>query len=200
MKRSFRILLLGALALAVFAGSAGAASWTIDPAHSAASFSVKHLMVSTVRGGFGKLTGTVEWDGKDLATIKAEATIDATTISTGQPDRDKHLNSPDFFDTAKFPTITFKSKRALPGTAGHFKLVGDLTIHGVTKEVTLDVEGPSAELKDPWGNIKVGASATTKVNRQDFGVTWNKTLDGGGVVVSDEVTITIDLELGRKAG
>lgn len=176
-----------------------AGTWTIDSAHSAAEFAVRHLMISTVRGQFSKVAGTIDYDGKDVASIKVDATIDASTINTREAKRDEHLKSPDFFDAAKFPTITFKSKKATPGAAGSFKLTGDLTIRGITKEVTLDVEGPAPPIKDGWGNIKTGAHATTKINRKDFGVLWNKSLDGGGVVVGDEVTISIDLEAGMKA-
>ena len=189
------------LAPAAFAASvllvhppAAADVWQIDGVHSSAQFSVTHLMISTVKGEFGTLSGTIEFDGKDIGSVKADATIDATTINTHNEKRDGHLKSPDFFDVAKFPTITFKSKKVVPGAAGTFKLVGDLTMHGVTKEVTLDGTGPSKVIKGMGGESRVAASATTKVNRQDFGVKWNHDLDGGGVVVSDEVAITIEIE------
>ena len=156
------------------------------------------MMVSTVRGSFGKTEGTITWDGKDVSSIKADATIDTTTITTNNEKRDTHLKSPDFFDVAKFPTITFKSKRAEAAGAGKFKLIGDLTMRGVTKEVTLDVEGPSQPLV-AQGRTRVGATATTKINRQDYGVSWSRALDGGGVVVSDEVVITLELELVKAA-
>jgi polyisoprenoid-binding protein YceI len=169
-------------------------TWTIDGAHTQAGFAVKHMMVSNVRGSFGKTEGTITFDGKDVSSIKADVTIDATTITTNNEKRDTHLKSPDFFDVAKFPTITFKSKKAEAAGAGKFKLIGDLTMRGVTKEVTLDVEGPSQPLL-AQGRARVGATATTKVNRQDYGVNWSRALDGGGVVVSDEVVITIELEL-----
>jgi polyisoprenoid-binding protein YceI len=173
-------------------------TWTIDTAHSQAAFAVKHMMVSTVRGSFGKTEGTITYDGKDISSVKADVTIDSTTITTNNEKRDTHLKSPDFFDVAKFPAITFKSKRAEAAGAGKFKLIGDLTMRGVTKEVTLDVEGPSQPLV-AQGRTRVGATATTKVNRQDYGVSWSRALDGGGVVVSDEVVITLELEL-IKAG
>jgi polyisoprenoid-binding protein YceI len=179
-------------------GLAGASTWDIDPAHSVAGFSVRHLMVSKVPGEFGKVSGTVNLDDKDISKSTVEATIDVSTVTTRDPKRDEHLKSGDFFDVAKFPTITFKSKRVQKAGAGKLKVVGDLTIHGVTKEVTLNVEGPNKEVKDPWGNTKSGASATTKIDRKDFGLTWNKSLDGGGVVVGDEVAITIDVELLKK--
>ena len=183
-----------AAAQAPAAAAGGPNTWTIDTAHSQAAFAVKHMMVSTVRGSFGKTEGTIEYDGKNVASIKAEATIDTTTITTNNEKRDTHLKSADFFDVAKFPTITFKSKRAEAAGAGKFKLIGDLTMRGVTKEVTLDVEGPSQPLI-AQGRARVGATATTKVNRQDYGVSWSRSLDGGGVVVSDEVAITLELEL-----
>ena len=180
------------------APAAGPNTWNIDTAHTQAGFAVKHMMVSTVRGSFGKTEGTITWDGKDVSSIKADATIDTTTITTNNEKRDTHLKSPDFFDVAKFPTITFKSKRAEAAGAGKFKLIGDLTLRGVTKEVTLDVEGPSQPLV-AQGRTRVGATATTKINRQDYGVSWSRALDGGGVVVSDEVVITLELELVKAA-
>ncbi len=195
MKRS---LLALAAALAV-AAPAAAQTWDIDTAHSSAQFSVKHLMVSTVRGDFGKTTGTIEFDGKNVSSIKVNATIDATSINTRNEGRDKHLKSADFFDVEKFPTITFTSKSVAAAGAGKFKVTGDLTMRGVTKQVVLDVEGPSAEIKGMRGETRVGATATTTINRQDFGVSWSRALDGGGVVVSDQVQITIDLELIKKA-
>lgn len=176
------------------AAPAGPNTWTIDSSHTSAGFAVKHMMVSTVRGSFGKTEGTITFDGKDVSSIKAEAMIDATTITTNNEKRDTHLKSKDFFDVATYPTITFKSKRAEAAGPGKFKLIGDLTMRGVTKEVTLDVEGPSQALVQQ-GRARVGATATTKVNRQDYGVSWSRALDGGGVVVSDEVVITIEMEL-----
>ena len=183
-----------AAAQAPAAAAGGPNTWTIDTSHTQAGFAVKHMMVSTVRGSFGKTEGTIEYDGKNVASIKADATIDTTTITTNNEKRDTHLKSADFFDVAKFPTITFKSKRAEAAGAGKFKLIGDLTLRGVTKEVTLDVEGPSQPLI-AQGRARVGATATLKINRQDYGVSWSRALDGGGVVVSDEVVITLELEL-----
>jgi polyisoprenoid-binding protein YceI len=177
---------------------AGAATFDIDPAHTTASFTVRHLMVTNVRGEFGKVSGTVEYDEKNPAKSSVEATIDVSSITTREEKRDQHLKSPDFFDAAQFPTITFKSKKVEKHGNG-LRVVGDLTMRGVTKEVTLNVEGPSKEIKDPWGSTRIGASATTKVNRKDFGVSWNKSLDGGGVVVGDEVAINIEAELVKKA-
>ena len=197
MTRSTSRLVIPVLAVAAALASPAATAadtWQIDPAHSLASFSVTHLMISTVRGEFGTMKGTIEYDGKDIASIKADVTIDAASITTRNEYRDKDLKSDHFFDVAKFPTLTFKSKKAVPVAAGGFQLVGDLTMHGVTKEVTLDVTGPSKIVKGGRGESRVGASATVKINRQDFGVKWNADVDGGGVVVSDMVAITIDIE------
>lgn len=188
--------LLVVLALASFSW-AQAATWQIDSKHSYAHFSVRHLMVSNVRGSFSNVSGILIIDESDLTKSSVEATIDATTINTQEPDRDKHLKTADFFDVASHPTITFKSKKVEKAGKDRLRVIGDLTIRGVTKQVVLDVEGPTAPIKDPRGNLKRGATATTKVNRQDFGVAWNRTLDAGGVVVGDEVSITIELELGK---
>jgi polyisoprenoid-binding protein YceI len=178
---------------------AHANQWDVDPSHSSASFTVKHLMVSNVRGEFGKIKGSATWDKADFSDAKIEVTVDATTVDTRDPKRDEHLKSPDFFDVAKFPTLTFKSKRvAKSKTAGHLDVVGDLTIHGVTKEVTFDVTGPSPETKSPWGTTAVGAEARTKINRLDYGLKWNKALEAGGVLVSNDVNIEISLELNKK--
>lgn len=194
----FARIALAALAVATLAAPAAAQTWKIDSAHSTATFTVRHMMVSNVPGRFGKVEGTIVYDGKNLAGVKAEATIDATTITTDNEKRDAHLKSPDFFDTASFPTITFKSKRAEPAGKGKFKLIGDLTMRGKTKEVVLDVDGPT----DPvtvQNSQRVGATATTVLNRQDFGVSWSRTMDGGGFVVGDEVKVTLELELIKQA-
>lgn len=175
-----------------------AADYEIDSAHSSATFSVRHMMVSNVRGEFGKASGTVQLDEKNPAKSKVEATIDATTINTREAKRDAHLKSADFFDVAKYPTITFKSTKVEKAASG-YKVTGDLTMHGVTKPVVLDVAALTPEIKDPYGNTKVGTTATTKLNRKDWGLTWNKALEAGGVVVGDEVQITLDLELNKKA-
>ena len=197
MKRT--ILFAAAAALLASGAPALAQTWDIDSTHSQATFAVRHLMVATVRGEFGKMSGTVQYDGKDLSTLKANATIDVASVSTREQKRDDHLRSADFFDAAQYPTITFVSKRVQPVGAGKFKLIGDLTMKGVTKEVTLDVEGPTPPVKGSRGETRVGATATTTINRKDFGVSWNRALDGGGVVVSDEVQVTIDLSLVQKA-
>ncbi len=174
-----------------------AADYTIDTAHSSAQFSVKHLMVSNVKGEFGKVTGKAVWDPNNLAASSVEAVIDASTINTREPKRDEHLKSPDFFDVAKFPSIRFTSKKFYR-EGGALKIAGNLTLHGVTRAVVLNVDGPTPEIKDPWGNQRIGATASTKINRGDFGLTWNKALEAGGVMVGDEVAITLDIELTRQ--
>jgi polyisoprenoid-binding protein YceI len=168
-------------------------TYAIDPAHSTVDFRVRHMMIANVRGEFSGVSGTVIYDPANPANSKIEATIDASTIATRDAQRDQHLKSADFLDVEHFPTITFVSKRIAPS-----KVTGDLTIHGVTKEVTLNVEGPTPEGRDPWGNVKAGASASTKINRKDFGLVWNSALETGGVLVGDEVSIEMDLELSRK--
>jgi polyisoprenoid-binding protein YceI len=176
-----------------------AASWEFDPSHTNAQFTVKHMMVTNVRGEFTKLTGAVELDEKDVTKSTVNASIDAASVNTREPKRDEHLRSADFFEVAKHPNLTFKSKKVEKGaSANHLKVTGDLTIRGVTKEAVLEVE-LSGEAKDPWGNIRRGGVATTKVNRKDFGLVWNKTLETGGFLVGDDVNITIDFELTKKA-
>jgi polyisoprenoid-binding protein YceI len=176
---------------------AGPNTWTIDSAHSQAGFSVRHMMVSTVRGTLGKVSGTIDYDGKSVQSIKADVTIDVTAINTGVEGRDKDLKSPNFFDVAKFPSVTFKSKRVDAGSAGAFKLVGDLTMHGVTKEVTLNVEGPSPAIKQQNGGQRIGASATTTINRRDFGLQYNNVIEAGPVV-GDQIQVTIDIEANKR--
>jgi polyisoprenoid-binding protein YceI len=173
--------------------------WQIDPAHSAAHFSVRHLMISNVRGEFTNIGGSALIDPSNPSNSSIEVTIQAASLSTREPQRDEHLRSSDFFDVAKYPTLTFRSRRVEPKGAEFFKLVGDLTIHGVTKEVTLDIEGPTPSIKDPWGNVRAGVTGTTKINRKDFGLVWNAVTEAGGVVVGDEVKITIEAELIQKS-
>ena len=173
-----------------------AIKYTIDPAHSVAGFKVRHLMVSNVRGEFSGIAGTVEFDPDAPESSRVEARIDATTIHTRDDQRDAHLKSADFLDVAKFTDITFVSKK-ITGGGGEWKVTGDLTIHGVTKQVTLDVEGPAPEAKDPWGNMKSGATAVTKISRKEFGMEFNMVLETGGVMVGDEITITLEVELLR---
>ena len=187
--------LVAALLFLAVASVAQAQTWTIDSAHSAAHFAVRHMMVSTVRGDLGKITGTVIFDPAKPAAGTIEASIDVTGIDTREPGRDKHLKSADFFDVEKFPTATFKSKTITPAAGGGFKVTGDLTMRGVTKEVVLDVEALRPAIKDQRGASRTGPTATGKINRQDFGVNWSRALDSGGVVVSDEVAFTIDVEL-----
>jgi len=188
------VTLVGAQAPAGSAG--GPNTWTVDTQHTSAGFSVKHMMVSTVRGTLGPVKGTIEYDGKSAESIKADITIDVTGINTGDDSRDKDLKSGEgLFEVAKYPTVTFKSKRAIASAAGGFKLVGDLTIHGVTKEVTLDVEGPSAPIRQ-GPMLRAGASATGTINRRDFGLSYNRMIEAAPVV-SDEVKITIEVEATR---
>ena len=194
-----RIALTAGLAAALSLPAAAATSnWQIDPAHSSAQFSVRHMAISTVRGAFSKVTGSLVFDDKDISKSTIDVTIDANSVDTRVPDRDNDLRSDKFFDVAHYPSITFKSKKVEQVAPGKLKVTGDLTIRGTTKEVVLDVEGPTVPMKDPWGNTRVAANATTKINRQDFGVKWNATLDNGGVVVGDDVSIVIDVELVKK--
>ncbi len=193
--RAFCVAVIAAvlsLLPAALPATAATSTWQIDPAHTAAQFAVKHLMISTVRGAFKGVTGTVTWDDQDVTKSSVNVTIDATTVDTGTAMRDNDLKSPNFFDVAKFPTITFKSTKIEQAGAGKLKVTGDLTIHGVTKSVVLDVDGPSAAIKDPWGNTRAAIGATTKVNRQDFGVS------GAGSAVGDDISITIDMEMTKQ--
>ena len=176
------------LALAATASSQ-TSTWQIDPNHSSAQFSVRHLGVSTVRGAFTKVSGTASYDPADPSKNSLEATIDASSVDTRVQMRDNDLRSPNFLDVQKYPNITFKSTKVKSDVSGKLQISGDLTIHGVTKEVVLDVDGPSAPIKDPWGNQRIGASANTKINRKDFGV------NGAPGVVGDDINITIDVEL-----
>lgn len=173
------------------------AEYEIDTAHSAAAFSVRHMMVSTVRGQFAKTTGTIQYTPGRLQEASVTATIDASTIQTNEPKRDEHLRSPDFFEVTKFPAITFQStKWTAKGAA--LEIAGNLTIHGTTRPVVLQVSPISPEVKDPWGQMRIGTTATTKINRNDFGLKWNKALEAGGLLVGDEVTITLDIQATRK--
>lgn len=185
----------GLAAVIALPASAGTTTFQIDPRHSAAEFAVTHLMISTVRGEFHGVNGTVVLDDQDPSKSVVNVTIDAASVDTREPDRDKHLKSPDFFDVAKYPTITFKSTKVEPAGPGKLKVLGDLTIHGVTRQVTLEVTAPNAPIKDPWGLQRSAVYGTTKINRQDFGVKWNAALDAGGVAVSDDVNITLDVEM-----
>ena len=174
------------------------ATWQIDPAHSSVEFAVRHLMIATVRGRFGSLSGTVQGLHGNVAAPSVDVVIDVAGIDTREPKRDEHLRSPDFFDVGRFPTITFKASRVDGDTRGAFRLTGDLTVRDVTREVVLDVEN-QGEGSDPWGGFRAGFSATGKLDRRDFGLGWNQLLEAGGFLVGDEIKITIDVELTRLA-
>lgn len=169
-------------------------TWTIDPAHSVAEFKVKHMMISNVKGQFTGVSGTLSLDEADLTNSTIEATIDAASINTREPQRDAHLKSADFFDADKFPTLAFRSTAVTRDGESELAVDGELTIHGVTRGVRFAVEGPTAPGKDPWGNTRIGLSATTRINRKDYGLTWNAALETGGILVGEEVTITLDIQ------
>lgn len=190
-------LALGLLACAAVAAPVAAATFAIDRAHSSVDFKVKHMMVSNVKGGFDDFAGTVEYDPADPKSWKVEAVIQAASIDTGVQKRDDHLRSADFFDVATFPTLAFKSTGVKAGADGTFLLTGDLTMHGVTKPITLALE-VNGMVKDPQGNTRVGFSASGKLNRSDYGLTWNKTMETGGVLVGDDVALTIEVEAAQK--
>jgi polyisoprenoid-binding protein YceI len=174
--------------------TAATTTWNLDPAHSVAEFKVKHMMISNVKGSFSGISGVLTEHRIDASLSSVEATIRVATISTGDAQRDGHLKSADFFDVEKFPTMTFKSTAVKNSAPGQSLVTGDLTLHGVTRPVTLHVEGPSAPAKDPWGNTRIGLSATTKIHRKDFGLNWNSALEAGGVLVGDEVAITVEAQ------
>jgi len=169
-------------------------TWGIDPAHSVAEFKVKHMMISNVKGQFSKISGTLTRDELDLTKSRVKVLIEAASIETREPQRDAHLKSADFFNIEKFPTLLFKSTGVAVNSDGDLSLEGDLTIRDVTRKVTFAVDGPTPAAKDPWGNTRIGASATTKINRKDFGLTWNAALEAGGILVGEEVTITLDMQ------
>src|SRR5579863_7377119 len=169
-------------------------TWNIDPAHSVAEFKVKHMMIANVKGHFSKVSGALFLDESDVAHSRVECVIETASIHTRDDQRDAHLKSPDFFDVEKFPTLTFQSKGIRVVRDRELSVEGDLTIHGVTRNVRFTVEGPTPPTKDPWGNTRVAISASTKINRKDFGLTWNATLETGGILVGDEVTVTLDFE------
>jgi len=169
-------------------------TWNIDPAHSSAEFKVKHMMISNVKGAFKGISGVLKLNEADPARSSIEAAIPVASLSTGDEQRDGHLKSPDFFDADKFPTFTFKSSEVERTEPGEHAVVGELTLHGVTRAVSFAVEGPSAPGKDPWGNTRIGLSATARINRKDFGLTWNSALETGGVLVGEDVAITLDIQ------
>jgi polyisoprenoid-binding protein YceI len=194
-----RIAAVAATASILAHAAAGfAGTWNLDSAHTGVQFKVRHLMVSYVRGNFEKVSGTIVYDEKDVTRSSADITIDASSINTRVEKRDGHLRSPDFLDVVKYPLITFKSKKVTRTGDGRLSMTGDLTIRGTTREVTLSIEGPTPPIRDPQGMTRIGGVATTRIDRKDFGLTWNKVLESGGVVVGDEVEITIDIELFKK--
>lgn len=171
--------------------------YMIDPSHSRIGFSIRHMMIAKVHGGFDKFSGKLVYDAAQPAKSSIEVTIEAGSINTQEAQRDGHLKSADFFDVEKYPTLQFKSTR-VEGALGELKVHGDLTIHGVSQPVVLMVEGPTEEMKDPWGNVKIGASASTKIKRKDFGLTWNAALEAGGFLVGDDVNIELDIQLVKQ--
>lgn len=190
-----RTLLSASIALVLATPAAALAStWSIDGGHSEIGFSVRHLMVSNTKGKFKTVEGTIELNDKDITKSTVNVSIDTATIDTDNAKRDEHLKSPDFFDVDKFPKMTFQSTK-VKKTKGGLSVTGQLTLHGVTKTVVLSVEGPTPAVTDPWGMTRRGLTASTKINRKDFGLTWNKALEAGGVVVGDEVKITLEVEL-----
>jgi polyisoprenoid-binding protein YceI len=180
------------------AAPAGAETWVSDPAHTVSGFTVKHMMITNVTGVFEVTKGTIEYKPGEPASVKADITIETKSVNTRITRRDDDLRSDNFFSAEKFPSLVFKSKRVQNVRAGAFDLVGDLTIRDVTREVVLKVEGPTAPIRDPQGNRRVGASASTTINRKDFGITWHRAIETGGVVVGDEVKVNIDIERSRR--
>jgi polyisoprenoid-binding protein YceI len=169
-------------------------TWKIDPVHSVAEFKVRHMMITHVKGHFTPVNGELVLDENDIAKSRIQASVDVASVNTREPQRDAHLKSADFFDVEKYPTLTFRSTRITRSSDGNLQAAGELTIHGVTREVVFDVEGPTPPNKDPWGNLRIGLSATTKISRKDFGLTWNASLETGGLLVGDDVTITLEVE------
>lgn len=176
-------------------GFALASPWTIDPDHSNVGFKVRHMMVANVKGNFNKFSGTVDIDDKNINQSKVSVTIDTASINTNVQKRDEHLRSADFFDVAKFPTMTFVSKKVVRVSRDKLRVTGDLTLRGITRQVVLNVDGFSKESKDPWGHIRRGTSASARINRKDFGLVWNKVLETGGVAVGEDVDIVLEIEM-----
>ena len=183
---------------ATLAAERGTTHWSIDPSHTHVGFGVRHLMISTVKGRFAEVTGTVSLENEDPGTAKIDVTIDVASIDTGVSQRDDHLRSPDFFDVARFPTLAFKSRRIERAGADALRVTGDLTIRDVTREVQLDVM-ELGSVRDPWGGQRAGYSASARINRSDFGLSWNQALETGGFVVGDEVALTLEVELVRAS-
>ena len=196
MRRVF--LSVCACTVFLFSPLAHGSEWTIDASHSNAQFAVRHFMVSTVRGTFGTMSGSVSLNEEDVTKSSLKAEIDVASVDTREAKRDEHLKSPEFFDVEKHPTMRFVSKKIEQVGDTRFKVTGDMTMKGTTKEVVFDVEGSTTPIKDPWGNNRLGGVATAKINRTDFGLTYNSVLETGGVSIGEEVTITIDFELVPK--
>jgi polyisoprenoid-binding protein YceI len=169
-------------------------TWNLDPVHSVAEFKVKHMMISNVKGQFTGISGALTLDEAHIANSLVEATIDASSINTREAQRDAHLKSADFFDVEQYPNLSFRSTAVKRTGDDELAVTGDLTIHGITRQVVFKVEGPTAPGKDPWGNTRIGLSAVTKISRRDFGLTWNAALETGGILVGDEITITLDVQ------
>jgi len=199
MNRILNILASAAFFL-ITASAMAASTWTIDPDHSNIQFKVRHMMITDVKGTFSKVNGVVRIDETDMTLSSVDVTIGIDSINTGVAQRDAHLKSSEFFNAAKFPTLTFVSRKVTQAGKGQLKILGDLTIHGITREVVLDVEGPTNEIKDPMGNIRRGASATTKINRMDYGLNWNKPMAEGGMMVGDTVSINLEIEMIKDQG
>jgi polyisoprenoid-binding protein YceI len=180
--------------MTTLAATQTATTWNIDPVHTVAEFKVKHMMISNVKGQFTSVTGVINLDEADVTQSGIEASIEAASLNTRDVQRDQHLQSADFLDVEKFPALSFKSTRVNRTRDGELSVRGDLTIHGVTREVVFAVEGPTPPAKDPWGNVRMGLSATTKISRKDYGLIWNAALEPGGLLVGDEVTITLDVQ------
>jgi polyisoprenoid-binding protein YceI len=198
MMRNLKALVLVGSGVLMVPAFAQAGTWEIDPSHTSVEFSIRHMMVSTVKGQFEKVKGSLQLDDKDVTKSTVEVTIQLDSVNTHEPKRDGHLKSPDFFDTAKFPTATFKSTKVQKAGKNKLKVTGDLNLHGVTKSVVLDVAGPTEAFKTPFGTTVRGAHATTKIDRKDFGIGWNKVLDNGGVLVGNEVSLDLSIELAEK--
>lgn len=195
MKKIFLLLLLGFL---FSAGFAQAASWKIDPDHSAARFTIKHMTVSNVHGSFGDVTGEAVFDTEDLKKFALDITVGIDSIDTGVQKRDDHLRSADFFEVARYPVMHFVATKVVNAGEESYLVTGNLTMHGITKEVSVTLNGPTPEVKDPWGNIRKGAEITTQLNRKDFGLVYNKVLDNGGLLIGDIANVSVELEFIKK--
>ena len=196
-----RIMHILAAAVCLISSSAMAAStWKIDPDHSNVQFKVRHMMITDVKGTFGKVNGVIRIDDSDMSHSAADVTIEIDSINTGVAKRDAHLRSSEFFDAAKYPTMTFVSRKVTQTGKGQLKILGDLTIRGISRGVVLDVDGPTNAIKDPMGNLRCGASATTKINRTDFGLTWNQPMETGGMMIDDTVFINLEIEMIKDQG